>query len=61
MKKVTYMDEVKKFVNFYIPQKYIDMIDELSYTYAEGNRTQMLIKLIEERYNKFFKKEVTDE
>jgi hypothetical protein len=56
MKKVTYMDEVKKFVNFYIPQKYIDMIDELSYTYAEGNRTQMLIKLIEERYNKFFKK-----
>jgi hypothetical protein len=47
MKKVIYKDEVMKYVNFWIPQKYIDMIDELSCKYANGNRTQMLIKLIE--------------
>jgi len=44
--KVNYDEDVKRYVNFYIPNKFIDMIDKLSYKYAEGNRTQMLIKLI---------------
>lgn len=48
MKKVYYSNEVMKYVNFYIPAKYIDMIDALSCKYADGNRTQMLIKLIEQ-------------
>ncbi len=50
MKKVYYSNEEMKYVNFYIPTKYIDMIDSLSCEYADGNRTQMLIKLIEQEY-----------
>ena len=52
MRKVIYDDEVMKYVNFYIPQKYIDMIDELSYKHADGNRTQMFIKMIKKEYEK---------
>lgn len=37
-------------VNFSIPKKYIDMIDELACLETDGNRTLMLIKLIEKQY-----------
>ena len=50
MKKVSYDDEIMKYVNFFIPQKYIDMIDELSCQQTHGNRTQMFIKLIKKEY-----------
>lgn len=50
MKKVSYNDEVMRYVNFFVPKKYIDMIDELSCRYADGNRTQMLLKLIKKEW-----------
>jgi len=50
MKKGSYDDEVMKYVNFFIPKKYIDMIDELACEKTDGNRTQMFIKLVKKEY-----------
>jgi len=51
MKKVYDRDKPSKFVNFRVPIKYINMIDALACEYSDGNRTQMFIDLIEQKYN----------
>lgn len=48
MRRITYDDEIMKQVTFRIPAKYIDAVDKLSYKYADGNRTRMFIKMIDE-------------